>query len=81
MFLNLISSGGQPGDTPALELEVFFYKCCSRSINYFRWGTLWVISIYFSQDQIETMNVLKDASSTALYGSRGANGAIIIINY
>lgn len=31
-----------------------------------------------SQDQIETMNVLKDASSTALYGSRGANGVIII---
>jgi TonB-linked SusC/RagA family outer membrane protein len=27
---------------------------------------------------IETINVLKDASSTAIYGSRGANGVIII---
>ena len=28
--------------------------------------------------QIESVNVLKDASATALYGSRGANGVIII---
>src|SRR5690606_31455881 len=31
-----------------------------------------------SADQIESMNVLKDASSTALYGSRGSNGVIVI---
>ncbi|MDT9046850.1 TonB-dependent receptor plug domain-containing protein, partial [Escherichia coli] len=31
-----------------------------------------------SSDQIESMNVLKDAASTALYGSRGANGVIVI---
>lgn len=29
-------------------------------------------------DDIESFNVLKDASSTAIYGSRGANGVIII---
>ncbi|MFI3282830.1 MAG: TonB-dependent receptor [Rikenellaceae bacterium] len=29
-------------------------------------------------DDIESMTVLKDASSTAIYGSRGANGVIII---
>jgi len=29
-------------------------------------------------EDIESMNVLKDASSTAIYGSRGANGVIII---
>lgn len=29
-------------------------------------------------NDIETMDVLKDASSTAIYGSRGANGVIII---
>jgi len=28
--------------------------------------------------QIESMSILKDASSTAIYGSRGANGVIII---
>ncbi len=29
-------------------------------------------------DDIESFNILKDASSTAIYGSRGANGVIII---
>ena len=31
-----------------------------------------------SSSDIETMTVLKDASSTAIYGSRGANGVILI---
>jgi TonB-dependent SusC/RagA subfamily outer membrane receptor len=31
-----------------------------------------------SSDQIESISVLKDASSTALYGSRGSNGVIVI---
>lgn len=29
-------------------------------------------------NDIESMDVLKDASSTAIYGSRGANGVIMI---
>jgi iron complex outermembrane receptor protein len=31
-----------------------------------------------SPDDIESMTVLKDASATAIYGSRGANGVILI---
>ena len=31
-----------------------------------------------SPDDIESYNILKDAASTAIYGSRGANGVIII---
>jgi TonB-linked SusC/RagA family outer membrane protein len=34
----------------------------------------------FNVNDIESMQVLKDASSTALYGARGANGVIIITN-
>lgn len=33
---------------------------------------------YLSSSDIETMDVLKDASATAIYGARGANGVIII---
>jgi len=32
----------------------------------------------FSPQQIESIEVLKDASATAVYGSRGANGVIIV---
>jgi TonB-linked SusC/RagA family outer membrane protein len=31
-----------------------------------------------NQDEIATLNILKDASATAIYGSRGANGVILI---
>lgn len=31
-----------------------------------------------SPSDVETVTVLKDASSTAIYGSRGANGVILI---
>ncbi|TRX24033.1 SusC/RagA family TonB-linked outer membrane protein [Flavobacterium franklandianum] len=33
---------------------------------------------FINQNDIESMTVLKDASSTAIYGARGANGVIII---
>jgi TonB-linked SusC/RagA family outer membrane protein len=33
---------------------------------------------YLNPNDIETIDVLKDASATAIYGSRGANGVIII---
>lgn len=33
---------------------------------------------FINQNDIESINVLKDASSTAVFGSRGANGVIVI---
>lgn len=33
---------------------------------------------FINQNDIESISVLKDASSTAIYGSRGANGVILI---
>jgi len=34
----------------------------------------------FNDEDIETINILKDASATAIYGSRGANGVIVVIS-
>ena len=31
-----------------------------------------------SPNEIESIDILKDASATAIYGSRGANGVIIV---
>ncbi|WP_231847486.1 SusC/RagA family TonB-linked outer membrane protein [Flavobacterium branchiophilum] len=33
---------------------------------------------FINQNDIESMSILKDASSTAIYGARGANGVIVI---
>ena len=32
----------------------------------------------FNDEEIETINIMKDASATAIYGSRGANGVIVV---
>ena len=34
-----------------------------------------------NQDEIESIDILKDASSTAIYGSRGANGVIMVTTF
>lgn len=34
----------------------------------------------YNDNEIESINILKDAASTAIYGSRGANGVIVIIS-
>lgn len=34
----------------------------------------------YNDEQIESINILKDASATAIYGSRGANGVIVIVS-
>ena len=37
-----------------------------------------IIHLYIAPSEIQSIDVLKDASSTAIYGARGANGVIII---
>ena len=33
---------------------------------------------FLNSEDIESMDILKDASATAIYGSRGANGVILV---
>ncbi|UMB61929.1 TonB-dependent receptor [Lutibacter sp. A80] len=77
--VNIISSGGQPGDNATIRIRGI------GSINASQDPLIVVDGAAFngnlntiSPDQIESLNVLKDASSTALYGSRGSNGVILI---
>ena len=77
--VNVITSGGQPGTNPTIRIRGV------GSINASAEPLIVVDGVPFngninsiSGDQIESMNVLKDASSTALYGSRAANGVILI---
>jgi TonB-linked SusC/RagA family outer membrane protein len=34
----------------------------------------------YNDDEIESINILKDAAATAIYGSRGANGVIVVMS-
>ncbi|MGE5943937.1 MAG: SusC/RagA family TonB-linked outer membrane protein, partial [Flavobacteriales bacterium] len=73
-----IVSNGAPGDSPTVRV---------RGVNSFNAGNnpLYVVDGMFynnidflDNSQIETVSVLKDVSSIAIFGQRGANGVIII---
>lgn len=76
--VQVISKSGMPGQSPIIRI---------RGIGSITAGSepLYVID-GFPTDNIQTLNpsdiesidILKDASSTAIYGSRGSNGVIII---
>lgn len=77
--VNVISSGGQPGEAPTIRVRGIGSINASASPLIIVDGAAYNGNLNaISQDQIETMSVLKDASSTALYGSRGSNGVILI---
>ncbi len=77
--VQVTSSSGAPGSTPEIII---------RGGNSITGGNspLYVIDGFVGADNIsslnpndiESMQVLKDASSTAIYGARGTNGVIII---
>ena len=77
--VNIITSGGVPGTNPIIRIRGV------GSINADSSPLVIVDGAPFNgnlnniaQEQVESISVLKDASSTSLYGSRGANGVIII---
>lgn len=76
--MNVNVSSGKPGETAKIEIRG--KGSLGSSLN-----PLWVVDgvIYnddprLSPNEIENLTVLKDASSTALYGSRASNGVIVI---
>lgn len=77
--LQLTQSDGQPGNASSIRI---------RGTNSINSGNepLYVIDGFagvanlssINPNDIESIEVLKDASSTAIYGSRGANGVILV---
>ena len=77
--LTLTSSNGAPDGTPTIRIRGF------GSLNAGKDPLIILDGAPFSGDintlnpsDVESMTVLKDAASSALYGARGANGVIII---
>ncbi|ULC60226.1 TonB-dependent receptor [Flaviramulus sp. BrNp1-15] len=77
--VNLLTAGGQPGNNPEIRIRGFSSINADASPLIILDGAQFNGNLNaISQDQIESLTVLKDASSTSLYGSRGANGVILI---
>ncbi len=75
--LQVTSLSGSPGSSPVVRVRGVGTLNESSPIYVVDGNILDNISFLSSYD-IESMEVLKDASATAIYGSRGANGVIII---
>ncbi|TCD00033.1 TonB-dependent receptor [Pedobacter frigidisoli] len=73
------ASNGQPGSSAGIRIRGFGSFSASNTPLYVLDGSVYDGSIGdINQNDIESISVLKDASSSALYGSRGANGVVII---
>ncbi|MCH7397363.1 TonB-dependent receptor [Belliella sp. DSM 107340] len=73
------SASGQPGSTPNVRIRGIGSVNASSSPLYVVDGVPFDGNLSnLNPDDIEDMTILKDASSTALYGSRAANGVIMI---
>lgn len=73
------SASGEPGSTPAVRIRGVGSVNSSSSPLYVVDGVPYDGSLSnLNPADIEDMTILKDASSSALYGSRAANGVIMI---
>ena len=78
--MSVISSSGQPGQSSAVVIRGVGSINGSNSPLYVLDG-IPIESSYMqtiNPNDFENVTVLKDASATALYGSRGANGVILL---
>ena len=73
------STSGQPGSAPDVRIRGFGSISSSNAPLYVVDGVPYSASIAnLNNDDIETITVLKDAASTALYGARAANGVVMV---
>lgn len=73
-----ITSDGQPGADPAVRIRGMSSFGDTSPLYVVDGVPMGTTIRDFSPNDIETLQVLKDASAAAIYGSRAANGVIII---
>ena len=77
--VQFISASGQPGSSPSVIIRGVGTLNGSTDPLYIVDGIQFEGGLNsISQSDIESITVLKDAASTALYGSRAANGVVLI---
>lgn len=73
-----ITSDGQPGADPAVRIRGLGSFGSTAPLYVVDGVPMGTTIRDFSPNDIETIQVLKDASAAAIYGSRAANGVVII---
>ena len=78
--VDIMSTTGEPGAATSIRVRGTRSITASNEPLIILDGVMDAVSDFgdINPDDIESVTVLKDASSTAIYGSRGANGVIMV---
>ncbi len=76
--VTVTSSSGQPGEAATIRIRGIGSAIGGNDPLYVVDGVITGDIKWLSPSDIKSMEILKDASATAIYGSRGANGVILI---
>ena len=77
--VTVASAGGAPGATASIKIRGSSTFGSNQDPIYIIDGVIiGSAAADFNPSDVETITILKDAAATALYGSRGMNGAIVI---
>ena len=78
--VNIVNASGQPGSTATVRIRGFGSRSGNNEPLIVVDGVPYDQSIFADIDpqQVHAVTVLKDAAASSIYGSRGANGVILI---
>ncbi len=76
--VTVTSGSGQPGEGATIRIRGIGSAMGGNDPLYVVDGVIVGDIKFLSPNDIKSMEILKDASATAIYGSRGANGVILI---
>ena len=76
--VTVVSESGQPGEAAVIRIRGIGSALAGNDPLYVVDGVIVSDIKWLSPNDIKSMEILKDASATAIYGSRGANGVILI---
>jgi len=77
--VNVSTNSGRPGGRTSISIRGFSSINAANTPLYVVDGIIWTDGITnLNPNDIESIDVLKDASATAIYGTRGSNGVIIV---
>ena len=76
--VKVTSFSGRPGGSTNIRVRGFGSINASNDPLYVVDGAVGVSSDMINSADIESISVLKDAASTAIYGAKGANGVVLI---
>ena len=76
--VTVTTGSGQPGESSTIRIRGIGSAMGGNDPLYVVDGVITTDIKFLSPNDIQSMEILKDASATAIYGSRGANGVILI---